>query len=95
MTTSHTQNFCDSYKKFVKLNFLKFHGSYYYYYLNPPDKKFLKRDQLFTLSWGKITVSLSLEALQILKELNYRCEAENLDLKNVLAGVNFIAAPKN
>ena len=36
----------------------------------------------------------SLEALQVLKELDYNCEAENLDLKNVLAGVNFIATPK-
>lgn len=37
----------------------------------------------------------SLEALQVLKELDYDCEAENLDLKNVLAGVNFVATPKN
>lgn len=37
----------------------------------------------------------SIEALQVLKELDYNCEADNLDLKTVLAGVNFIATPKN
>jgi FkbM family methyltransferase len=37
----------------------------------------------------------SVEALQVLKELDYKCEAENLDLNTVLAGVNFIATPKN
>lgn len=33
-------------------------------------------------------------ALKILKELNYNCEAYNIDLKNVPAGINFIATPK-
>ncbi len=37
----------------------------------------------------------SAEALMILKELNYNCEAENLDLKTIPAGINFIATPKN
>ncbi len=37
----------------------------------------------------------SSEALKILKELNYYCDAENLDLKKIHAGVNFIATPKN
>jgi FkbM family methyltransferase len=36
----------------------------------------------------------SAEALKILKELNYNCEAENLDLKTIPAGTNFIATPK-
>jgi FkbM family methyltransferase len=35
----------------------------------------------------------SIEALQILKELDYKCEAENIDLKTIIAGVNFIATP--
>ena len=36
----------------------------------------------------------SVVALKILNELNYYCEAENLDLKTIPAGVNFIATPK-
>jgi FkbM family methyltransferase len=36
----------------------------------------------------------SVDALKILNELNYYCEAENLDLKTIPAGVNFIATPK-
>jgi hypothetical protein len=30
----------------------------------------------------------------ILKELNYNCDAEKIDLKTIPAGVNFIATPK-
>jgi FkbM family methyltransferase len=37
----------------------------------------------------------SADALKILNELNYYCEAENLDLKTIPAGVNFIATPRN
>ncbi|HEY6435903.1 MAG TPA: FkbM family methyltransferase, partial [Ignavibacteriaceae bacterium] len=37
----------------------------------------------------------SAEAIKILKELNYYCDAENLDLSKIPAGVNFIATPKN
>jgi len=37
----------------------------------------------------------SADALKILNELNYFCEAENLDLKTIPAGVNFIATPRN
>jgi FkbM family methyltransferase len=36
----------------------------------------------------------SAEALKVLKELNYDCEAFNVDLKYVPAGINFIATPK-
>lgn len=36
----------------------------------------------------------SAQALKILKELNYDCEAYSIDLKNVPAGINFIATPK-
>ena len=36
----------------------------------------------------------STEALKILKVLNYSCKAENIDLKTVPAGINFIATPK-
>ena len=37
----------------------------------------------------------SADALKILNELNYFCEAEALDLKSVPAGINFIASSKN
>lgn len=37
----------------------------------------------------------SADALKILNELNYFCEAENLDLQTIPAGVNFIATPRN
>jgi FkbM family methyltransferase len=36
----------------------------------------------------------SVEALKILKEYNYSCEAENIDLTKTDAGNNFIALPK-
>lgn len=36
----------------------------------------------------------SAEALMILKELKYSCDAEKIDLKTIPAGVNFIATPK-
>jgi len=36
----------------------------------------------------------SVEALKILKEYNYSCEAENIDLTKADAGNNFIALPK-
>ena len=36
----------------------------------------------------------SIESLKILKEFGYQCEAENIDLKTIPAGVNFIATPK-
>lgn len=35
----------------------------------------------------------SIEALKVLKEFGYNCEADNIDLKTTLAGVNFIATP--
>jgi len=58
-------------------------------------KELIKRDRpTIYIELGGDHQKSSLEALQILKELDYHCEAENLDLKNVLAGVNFIATPK-
>jgi FkbM family methyltransferase len=58
-------------------------------------KELIKRDRpTIYIELGGDHQKSSLEALQVLKELDYHCEAENLDLKNVLAGVNFIATPK-
>ncbi len=59
-------------------------------------KELIKRDKpTIYIELGGDHQKSSLEALQIMKELDYHCEAENLDLKNVLAGVNFIVTPKN
>ncbi len=37
----------------------------------------------------------SIEALKILKELSYSCEAEKIDLTKIPAGINFIATPNH
>ena len=59
-------------------------------------KELIKRDKpTIYVELGGDYQESSAEALKILKELNYYCDAENLDLKNIVAGVNFIATPKN
>jgi FkbM family methyltransferase len=59
-------------------------------------KELIKRDKpTIYIELGGDYQESSAEALKILKELNYYCEAENLDLKNIAAGVNFIATPNN
>jgi len=59
-------------------------------------KELIKRDKpTIYIELGGDYQESSADALKILKELNYYCEAENLDLKNIAAGVNFIATPKN
>ncbi len=59
-------------------------------------KELIKRDKpTIYIELGGDYQKSSAEALKILKELNYYCEAENLDLKTIPAGVNFIATPKN
>jgi FkbM family methyltransferase len=57
-------------------------------------KELIKRDKpTIYIELGGDYQESSAEALKILKELNYYCEAENLDLKSIHAGVNFIATP--
>ncbi len=59
-------------------------------------KELINRDKpTIYIELGGDYQTSSSEALKILKELNYYCEAENLDLKKIHAGVNFIATPKN
>ena len=59
-------------------------------------KELIKRDRpIIYIELGGDHQDSSAEALKILKELGYYCEAENLDLKTILAGVNFIATPRN
>jgi FkbM family methyltransferase len=58
--------------------------------------EFIKRDKpTIYIELGGNYQNSSAEALKILKELNYSCEAENLDLKTIPAGINFIATPKS
>jgi FkbM family methyltransferase len=58
-------------------------------------RKIISRDKpTIYIELGGDYQDSSAEALKILKELNYNCEAENLDLKTIPAGINFIATPK-
>ena len=58
-------------------------------------KELIKRDNpTIYIELGGDYQNSSAEALKILKEFNYTCEAENLDLKSIPAGINFIATPK-
>jgi len=58
-------------------------------------QKLIKRDKpTIYIELGGDNQKSSVDALQVLKELDYNCEAENLDLSGIPAGVNFIATPK-
>ena len=58
-------------------------------------KETIKKDKpIIYIELGGDNLESSLEALKVLKELGYQCEAENIDLKTIPAGVNFIATPK-
>lgn len=55
----------------------------------------IKRDKpIIYIELGGDHQKTSAEALKILKEYNYSCEAENIDLTKTDAGNNFIALPK-
>lgn len=59
-------------------------------------RKLISRDKpTIYIELGGDYQNSSAEALKILKELNYACDAENLDLKSIPAGTNFIATPKD
>jgi FkbM family methyltransferase len=53
----------------------------------------LKDKPKIYLELGGAYLESSLDALKILKDLNYHCEAEKIDLKTISAGVSFIATP--
>lgn len=58
-------------------------------------RKLISRDTpTIYIELGGYYQNSSAQALKILKELNYDCEAYSIDLKNVPAGINFIATPK-
>lgn len=57
-------------------------------------KQLIKRDKpTIYIELGGDHQITSAESLKTLNELNYYCEAENLDLSKIPAGVNFIATP--
>lgn len=58
-------------------------------------KETIKKDKpIIYIELGGDHLETSIEALKVLKELGYQCEAENIDLSTTPAGVNFIATPK-
>jgi len=58
-------------------------------------KELIERDKpIIYIELGGDHQQTSSESLKILKELNYSCEAENIDLTKTDAGNNFIALPK-
>jgi FkbM family methyltransferase len=58
-------------------------------------KELIKKDKpVIYIELGGDHLETSVEALKILKELGYYCEAEEVDLSKTLAGINFIATPK-
>ena len=59
-------------------------------------RELISRDKpIIYIELGGDHQKTSIEALTILKEYNYSCEAENIDLTKVPAGNNFIALPKS
>lgn len=59
-------------------------------------KELIKRDRpTIYIELGGEHQQTSADSLKILKALNYKCEAENIDLSTIPAGVNFIATPNN
>jgi FkbM family methyltransferase len=59
-------------------------------------KELINRDKpVIYIELGGDHQQTSIEALEILKELSYSCEAEKIDLTKIPAGINFIATPKH
>lgn len=59
-------------------------------------KELISRDNpVIYIELGGDHQQTSAESLRILKELNYKCEADDIDLSKIYAGVNFIAVPKD
>ena len=53
----------------------------------------IKDKPVIYIELGGDHLETSIEALKVLKELGYYCEAEEVDLSKTLAGINFIATP--
>lgn len=78
-----------------KISFIKIDTEGYEPQVLNGARKLISRDKpTIYIELGGNYQNSSAQALNILKELNYDCEADNVDLKNVPAGINFIATPK-
>jgi FkbM family methyltransferase len=86
----------DSFSKAIsnRISFIKIDTEGYEPQVLIGAKELIKKDKpIIYIELGGDHQSSSIEALKVLKELGYSCKAENLDLKTIPAGVNFIATP--
>jgi FkbM family methyltransferase len=86
----------DSFSKAIsnRISFIKIDTEGYEPQVLIGAKELIKKDKpTIYIELGGDHQSSSIEALKVLKELGYSCKAENLDLKTIPAGVNFIATP--
>jgi FkbM family methyltransferase len=87
-------NFFSSRKE--KVSFIKIDTEGYEPQVLLGAKELISRDKpVIYIELGGDHQQTSAESLRILKELNYKCEADNIDLSKIYAGVNFIAVPKD
>ena len=87
-------NFFSSRKE--KISFIKIDTEGYEPQVLIGAKGLIKRDKpIIYIELGGDHQKTSAESLKILKELNYTCEADNIDLSKIYAGVNFIATPED
>jgi FkbM family methyltransferase len=78
-----------------KISFIKIDTEGYEPQVLRGAKELIKKDKpVIYIELGGSHLETSIEALKILKELGYYCEAEEVDLSKTLAGINFIATPK-
>jgi len=78
-----------------KISFIKIDTEGYEPQVLRGAKEIINRDKpIIYIELGGDHQQTSAESLKILEELNYSCDAEKIDLTKVLAGINFIAAPK-
>ena len=79
-----------------KISFMKIDTEGYEPQVLLGGKRFLLKDKpVICIELGGEYFESSLFALKILKELNYDCDAFNINLKEIPAGTNFICKPNN
>lgn len=87
----------DSFSKAIsnRISFIKIDTEGYEPQVLRGAKELIKKDKpVIYIELGGEHLETSIEAMRVLKELGYYCEAEEIDLSKTLAGVNFIATPK-
>jgi FkbM family methyltransferase len=78
-----------------KISFIKIDTEGYEPQVLRGAKELIKKDKpVIYIELGGDHLETSIEALKVLKELGYYCEAEEVDLSKTLAGINFIATSK-